>query len=166
MDGENNGKPYEQMDDLGVPIIFGHTHVNFNSNEPKKRLSCCRWSTAASTRTWFPNLATPDPQGNTTVPACCLKTNRISPKTSARKKNIPKEHVELPTSRSPDMISIDGLLSKIPQLAPFKPHRKHMVDGFFQDKRWGCSDPNPFKKWHELFLSSWFQLSLRDDSWV
>ena len=90
MDGENNGKPYEQMDDLGVPIIFGHTHVNFNSNEPKKRLSCCRWSTAASTRTWFPNLATPDPQGNTTVPACCLKTNRISPKTSARKKTSRK----------------------------------------------------------------------------
>ena len=22
MDGENNGKPYEQMDDLGVPFIF------------------------------------------------------------------------------------------------------------------------------------------------
>ena len=26
MDGENNGKPYEQMDDLGgFPIIFGNT---------------------------------------------------------------------------------------------------------------------------------------------
>ena len=22
MDGENNGKPYEQMDDLGVPLFF------------------------------------------------------------------------------------------------------------------------------------------------
>ncbi len=28
MDGENNGKPYEQMDDLGVPFIFGNTHIN------------------------------------------------------------------------------------------------------------------------------------------
>ncbi len=28
MDGENNGKPYEQMDDLGgFPIIFGNTHI-------------------------------------------------------------------------------------------------------------------------------------------
>ena len=26
MDGENNGKPYEQMDDLGVPLFFGITH--------------------------------------------------------------------------------------------------------------------------------------------
>ena len=27
MDGENNGKPYEQMDDLGgKPTIFGNTH--------------------------------------------------------------------------------------------------------------------------------------------
>ena len=27
MDGENNGKPYEQMDDLGgFPPIFGNTH--------------------------------------------------------------------------------------------------------------------------------------------
>ena len=26
MDGENNGKPYEQMDDLGVPLFFGNTH--------------------------------------------------------------------------------------------------------------------------------------------
>ena len=30
MDGENNGKPYEQMDDLGgFPIIFGNTHMQF-----------------------------------------------------------------------------------------------------------------------------------------
>ena len=29
MDGENNGKPYEQMDDLGVkPPIFGNTHID------------------------------------------------------------------------------------------------------------------------------------------
>ena len=28
MDGENNGKPYEQMDDLrGFPPIFGNTHI-------------------------------------------------------------------------------------------------------------------------------------------
>ncbi len=28
MDGENNAKPYEQMDDLGgFPIIFGNTHL-------------------------------------------------------------------------------------------------------------------------------------------
>ncbi len=28
MDGENKGKPYEQMDDLGgKPIIFGNTHI-------------------------------------------------------------------------------------------------------------------------------------------
>ena len=28
MDGENNGKPYEQMDDLvGKPPIFGNTHL-------------------------------------------------------------------------------------------------------------------------------------------
>ena len=27
MDGENKGKPYEQMDDLGGTPIFGHTHI-------------------------------------------------------------------------------------------------------------------------------------------
>ena len=28
MDGENHGKPYEQMDDLGgFPIIFGNAHL-------------------------------------------------------------------------------------------------------------------------------------------
>ena len=28
MDGENNGNPYEQMDDLGgKPTIFGNTHI-------------------------------------------------------------------------------------------------------------------------------------------
>ena len=28
MDGENNGKPYEQMDDLGgFPPIFGNIHI-------------------------------------------------------------------------------------------------------------------------------------------
>ena len=34
MDGENNGKPYFLMDDLGgFPIIFGNTHiVKWNSN--------------------------------------------------------------------------------------------------------------------------------------
>ena len=30
MDGENNGKPYEQRDDLGVPLyIFGNSHIPF-----------------------------------------------------------------------------------------------------------------------------------------
>ena len=29
MDGENNGNPYEQMDDLGVKTpIFGNTHMD------------------------------------------------------------------------------------------------------------------------------------------
>ena len=28
MDGENKGKPYVQMDDLGgFPVIFGNTHI-------------------------------------------------------------------------------------------------------------------------------------------
>ena len=32
MDGKNNGKPYEQMDDLGgFPIIFGNTHLVFTN---------------------------------------------------------------------------------------------------------------------------------------
>ena len=31
MDGENNGKPYEQMDDLGKPIIFGNIHMDSKS---------------------------------------------------------------------------------------------------------------------------------------
>ena len=26
MDGENNGKPYEQMDDLGVPLFLEGKH--------------------------------------------------------------------------------------------------------------------------------------------
>ena len=32
MDGENKGKPYEQMDDLwGNTPIFGNTQLSFNS---------------------------------------------------------------------------------------------------------------------------------------
>ena len=27
MDGENNGKPPIKMDDLGVPLFFGNTHI-------------------------------------------------------------------------------------------------------------------------------------------
>ena len=27
MDGENNGKPYEQMDDLWVPLFFANTNL-------------------------------------------------------------------------------------------------------------------------------------------
>ena len=35
MDGENNGKPYEQMDDLvGKPIIFG----NARKGQPYQRI--------------------------------------------------------------------------------------------------------------------------------
>jgi len=26
--GENHGKPYEQMDDLGKPTIFGNIHIS------------------------------------------------------------------------------------------------------------------------------------------
>ena len=29
MDGENNGKPYEQMDDLGVPLFWKHPYLLF-----------------------------------------------------------------------------------------------------------------------------------------
>ena len=33
MDGKNNGKPYEQMDDLGgFPIIFGNTQIKFHQS--------------------------------------------------------------------------------------------------------------------------------------
>ena len=32
MDGENNGKPYEQMDDLGVPL-FSETSIYWNPFE-------------------------------------------------------------------------------------------------------------------------------------
>ena len=36
MDGENNGKPYEQMDDLGgKPIIFGNTPMGRPCEETK-----------------------------------------------------------------------------------------------------------------------------------
>ena len=37
MDDENNGKPYEQMDDLGgKPNIFGNIHKNCFSQAKKK----------------------------------------------------------------------------------------------------------------------------------
>ena len=39
MDGENNGKPYEQMDDLGGPPLFLETPIRVGS--PKKTLSTC-----------------------------------------------------------------------------------------------------------------------------
>ena len=45
MDGENNGKPYEQMDDLGgVPIIFGSTHIFIRGLKdlfPNKKMLQC-----------------------------------------------------------------------------------------------------------------------------
>ena len=42
MDGENNGKPYFSMDDLGgKPTIFGNIHIASNRNdkalEPRMR---------------------------------------------------------------------------------------------------------------------------------
>ena len=34
MDGENNGKPYEQMDDLGgKPTILGNTQINLRTKK-------------------------------------------------------------------------------------------------------------------------------------
>ena len=41
MDGENKGKPYEQMDDLGGKEnpIFGNTLVKFSQNRPSKPFS-------------------------------------------------------------------------------------------------------------------------------
>ncbi len=51
MDGENNGKPYEQMDDLGGFIpIFGNTHIYLRKNS---------WQREISLRD-FPNLWTAD----------------------------------------------------------------------------------------------------------
>ena len=46
MDGENNGKPYEQMDDLGgfTTPIFGNTHSFFFSGDTggvTQGLFCC-----------------------------------------------------------------------------------------------------------------------------
>ena len=29
MDGENDGKTYFIMDDLGVPLFFGNTHISY-----------------------------------------------------------------------------------------------------------------------------------------
>jgi len=38
MDGENNGKPYEQMDDLGgKPTIYGNTHMMDLRHNNKER---------------------------------------------------------------------------------------------------------------------------------
>ena len=38
MDGENNGKPYEQMDDLGgKPTILGNTHLFLASTLRKSK---------------------------------------------------------------------------------------------------------------------------------
>ena len=34
MDGENNGKPYEQIADLEVPLFFGNTHIGPCLNTP------------------------------------------------------------------------------------------------------------------------------------
>ena len=47
MDGENNGKPYEQMDDLGgFPTIFGNTHMDpmADLNGPYRLLKKNLWS--------------------------------------------------------------------------------------------------------------------------
>ncbi len=62
MDGENNGKPYFQMDDLGgFPIIFGNTHIDYtklyqnhyirsNITTPRKSLLSPTWTGEASSR--------------------------------------------------------------------------------------------------------------------
>ena len=47
MDGENNGKPYEQMDDLGgKPTIFGNPHLYLQMSLlepfPSSHLPCRR----------------------------------------------------------------------------------------------------------------------------
>ena len=40
MDGENNGKPYEQMDDLGVPLFLETTYWFFdNVIRPREKKS-------------------------------------------------------------------------------------------------------------------------------
>ena len=36
MDGENNGKPYEQMDDLGVPLFWKHPYTLYVSKNRGK----------------------------------------------------------------------------------------------------------------------------------
>ena len=43
MDGENNGKPYEQMDDLGVPIIFGNTHIAMEYPHVQQEIHLHSW---------------------------------------------------------------------------------------------------------------------------
>ena len=40
MDGENNGKPYEQMDDLGVPYFWKHPNGLEMYFENKKKYPC------------------------------------------------------------------------------------------------------------------------------
>ena len=40
MDGENNGRPYEQMDDLGVPLFLDTPIWNFVGNVLEVQLMC------------------------------------------------------------------------------------------------------------------------------
>ncbi len=49
MDGENNGKPYEQMDDLGVPL-FLETPIFGNSIGGSNRGSLGVWQTTRGSR--------------------------------------------------------------------------------------------------------------------
>ena len=48
MDGENNGKPYEQMDDLKVPPIFGSTPINQGQSSVVDVFLCCKKATATT----------------------------------------------------------------------------------------------------------------------
>ena len=43
MDGENNGKPYEQMDDLGVPL-FLETPIYIYIDEPNDKSNFVSYS--------------------------------------------------------------------------------------------------------------------------
>ena len=40
MDGENNGKPYEQMDDLGGPPLFLETSISLFRKSQLNRFIC------------------------------------------------------------------------------------------------------------------------------
>ena len=64
MDGENNEKPYEQMDDLGgKPTIFGNTHLG---NE------CVVLKVVGPTRGW-----PPDSHENISIRGCVMDLDRF-----------------------------------------------------------------------------------------
>ena len=51
MDGENNGKPYEQMDDLGVPLFLETPSSSYFIRFFKNVAEKCRKDVFKSTRT-------------------------------------------------------------------------------------------------------------------